>query len=462
MAELVQNRLEPMELTAADGQEVIGLIGERDAGLAREASHVLESLTSGEGPQVLRQAGVQHWLWYVLTTKYLTDEVGYMSRLAEVAAVLFDELGLHRYAAICRSDTTRGVHAAFDESNAAGRAAMRKAEDASGIEPTDLDDFEWGDLMGYAESMARSAVEDALEAAVVSSRLVVGSRGWRRHQAEITVGALDGDHPVEPGQSWRTVVVTKRIQQWVDAAERRCRPLAALRGGMANRLLHPIDTPAGVVSMMLPLTWFLSSFGDDQPLTQAGYVSPAVVRRLHAEAPWDDRLASDGPPRTEIDAPMVHQVRSWLQAAGALRGHNKALRCTKLGAAAATDPDEAWRLLVSNLGEQGWDRFVVECCGLVMLDRAGGISTRELHADVAGMAADMGWATSEGGGQRRPPGEREVARVFYGMSSILRVCGVVAESGDWRDRRVELSVEGAATMLAAIRASAAGPRSDPW
>jgi len=461
MGELPPNCREPNELSAADGQEAMGRIGERDAGLAREASHVLESLTWGEGPQVLRQAGVQDWLWYVLATKYLTDEVGYISRLAEVAAVLFDELGLCRFAAICRSDTTRGVHAAFGESNAAGLAAMRKAKDASGIEPPDLDDFEWGAVMGYAESTARSAVEDALEAANVSGRLVVGGRGWRRIQAEIAAEAFDGDHPVEPDQSWRTAVVTERVQQWVDGAERRCEPLAALRGRVANRLLHPIETPAGVGSMMLPVTWFLTSFGDEQPLTQAGYLPPAVVRRFHAEAPCDDPWASDGPPRTEIDAPMVHQLRSWLQSVGALRKHNKTLRRTKLGTTAA-NPGEAWRLLVSNLGEPGWDRFVVECCGLMLLDRSGPVATRELFADVAGMAADMGWATSENGGPRRPPGEHEVSRAFHGSSRILRLCGVVAESGDWRDRRVELSVEGEATVLAALRVSAAGPRSGPW
>jgi hypothetical protein len=463
MSELAQNRREPIELSAADGQEAIGRIEERDAGLAREASHVLESLTWGEGPRVLRQAGVQDWLWYVLPTKYLTDEVGYMTRLAEVAAVLFDELGLHRYAAICRSDATRGVHAGFDESDAVGLAAMRRAKDASGIEPPDVDDFEWGGVMGYAESTARSAMEDVLEAAIVSGRLVVGSRGWRRNQAEITVAvaALNGDHPVEPGQSWRTVVVTERLKHWVEAAERRCGPLAALRGRLANRLLHPIAVPAGVVSMMMPMTWFLSSFGDEQPLTQAGYLSPAVVRRLHAEAPWDDPLASDGMPRTEIDAPMVHQVRTWLQSVGALRKHNKTLRRTKVGAAAA-DPEAAWRLLISNVGEEGWDRFVLESCGLVLLDRPEGISLAEHFADVAAIAADMGWATPEGGGQRRPPGEREVARAFHGMSAILTLCDVVVVSGDWRDRRVKLSVGGEATMLAAVRLSAAGPRSAPW
>ena len=62
------------------------------------------------------------------------DEVGYVGRLAETAAVLFDELGLHGYAAICRSDETAKVHEAFDRSDAAGRSALRKAIERSGID----------------------------------------------------------------------------------------------------------------------------------------------------------------------------------------------------------------------------------------------------------------------------------------------------------------------------------------
>ncbi len=457
----VQNRREPAELTEAEVEAAIARIGERDAELAREASDVFESLTWGEGPQVLGQAGLQGWLWHVVPTKYLTDEAGFMTRLADAAAVLFDEAELYSYAEICRSDTTRGVHAGFDESDRAGRTAMAKAMEASGIEPPDLDDFAWGDVMGMAESAARSAVEGALEAAIVSGRLVVGGRGWRRRQAEVTAATLDGDHPVEPGQSWRTVVITERIQQWVDHADRRSPSLGRQRGHTANQLLHGVDPPAEVVPMMQPITWFLTEFGQAQPLTQAGYLSPVVVRRLDAAAPWDDPFAVGGPPRTEIDAPIVHRVRGWLQAAGALRKHNKTLRRTKLGAAAATDPVEAWRLLVSNLGAQAWDRFVVEACGLVMLNRDGEISTRELFADVVSWAGELGWATTDQG-QRHPPGQSEVSRAFHGVLSILEMCGVVVESGDWGDRRVGLTAGGVTTMLAAMRASATGPRTDPW
>lgn len=461
MSEPLQNRCEPRELTGDEVEAALGRIGARDPELEREASDVFGSLTWGEGPQVLRQAGVQDWLWYIVPTKYLTDEVGYMTHLAQAAAALFEELGLHRYAAICQSETTQRVHAAFDESDAAGRAAMSKAMEASGLQPPDLVDFEWGGVMGWGESTARSAVEDALEAAIVSGRMVVGGRGWRTRQAEVTAATLDEDHPIEPGQSWRTVVITERIQQWVEAADRRSPRLGLLRAATANRLLHPIDAPAEVASMMQPISWFLRSFGDEQPLTQAGYLTPAVVRRLHDDAPSDDSLSQNRPPRTELDAPMLHRIRNWLQAAGALRKHNKTLRRTKHGAVAAENPVEAWRLLVSNLGDQGWDRFVVETCALMMLDCGSEIGTSALFSEAAKVAADLGWATSDHG-QEHPPGEREVSAAFHGMLPILESCGAVVRSGDWRNRRVELTAAGATTMLAAIRLSAAGPRSGPW
>ena len=74
------------------------------------AGDAFEVLTWGQGPRVLRQGRVQVWLWYWVSTKYVRDEVEYMSRPA--AAALFDELGLHRYATICRSPETEAVHAA--------------------------------------------------------------------------------------------------------------------------------------------------------------------------------------------------------------------------------------------------------------------------------------------------------------------------------------------------------------
>jgi hypothetical protein len=243
VSEPVRNRCRPSDLTDADVAAALDRIRARDADLAREAEHVVDALTWGEGPAVIRQAGVQARLWYVVPTKYMTDEPGYMGGLAETAAVLFDELGLHGYAAICRSEETAKVHAAYGHSDGAGRTALRKAIERTGVDPPDLDDFEWSSVMRTEEAQARSAVEAALEEAIYAGEMLVGAKGWRTTQARVCAAVLDSDHPEIPGQSWRTAMVTERIEQWVSAAERRSPKLGEARAQIANQLLHPIEMP---------------------------------------------------------------------------------------------------------------------------------------------------------------------------------------------------------------------------
>lgn len=151
MGDPVRNRCDPASLTDVLVDAAVERIEADDTERGRDVRHVYDTLTWGEGPGKLTQSGVQDWLWYRLPTKYMTDEVGYTGRLAGIAAELFDELGLDAYAAICRSETTVGVHDAFDHSDKAGFDAMRTAQAASGIDPPDLDDFEWGAVMGIEE-----------------------------------------------------------------------------------------------------------------------------------------------------------------------------------------------------------------------------------------------------------------------------------------------------------------------
>lgn len=70
------------------------------------------------------------------------------------------------------------------------------------------------------ESIARSTVELALEQAVAAGALVVGGRGWRTRQQDITEQTHDSDHPSQPGQTLRTVITTERIGTWIDEARR--------------------------------------------------------------------------------------------------------------------------------------------------------------------------------------------------------------------------------------------------
>lgn len=461
MPSAIRNRRQPSDLTEDDVTAALDRIRERDPDLANEAGHVYSTLTWGEGPGRLRRAGVQDWLWYRLATKYMTDEVGYMGRLAEAAAVLFDELGLHAYAALCRDDSTAAVHAAFERSNNDGFKAMRKAIDASGIAPPNLDDFAWGEVMGFEEANARAAAEDALEAAIHTGDLVVGGRGWRNRQREVAAAALDADHPDQPGQTWRTAVITERLETWVRSGSMRSDRVGRRRADLANHLLHAVDPPPDAAELMAPVIWLLERFGAEQALTQAGYLNRAFVVAVHAEAPWDDDLRGTQPPTSEADYPALLALREWLQSAGALRKRGKVMRRTERGASMATDPASAWQEFVGNVASSGWDRFVFVDAAEVLLSRDGSCPQDDLFRAVAEDAAELGWQTSEDGASHHPSA-RDVRWAIGPSWRLVELFGLGSTTGDWKHRILTLSPAGRATLKAVLRTAAAGPKDRPW
>ena len=460
LTDLNRNLVDPEGLSQDDVDEALSRLSARDGELAGSADQAYATLTWGEGPGALRQAGLQYWLWYVVPTKYITDEAGYMGRLADGAAALFDELGLHRYAAICRSPTTAVVHAAFDRGDTEGHRALRRALEKSGIDPPDLVDFAWSEIMGGEEAAARSAVADALERAIAADDLVVRGRGWRAAQAAVVEAALAGEHPELPGQSRRSAVVTERLESWVGAAQRRSRLLGSARTAVANRLLHPVELPSGVSVAVGPLVWFLDRHGNEQPLTQASYLTPSFVRSLHAERPWDRSLSAGRPPRSESDDMTLLSLREWLQRAGALRKRKSKLMRTAEGAAMVADPARAWGVLTRHLAPRGWSGFVAETALLHLLDtkdRDEEVSYNDVLAFVAESAQYMGWTTSDGGATRLPA-KHDVAWALFETRLVWEVCELVDPLESLKDRRLDLSELGEAAALSYLRHVAAGPR----
>ncbi len=136
--------------------DAIAKLDAEDAGVARDAEAALDWLTAGEGLEVLTQERLQHFLWYGLPMKWLTD-TDHHRRVVDALACAFDLLGLPRYAAHCRSETTAEVLDVYERSDAEGKKAFRKADLASGIRPPDIDELEWGSIMGMVESDALSS-----------------------------------------------------------------------------------------------------------------------------------------------------------------------------------------------------------------------------------------------------------------------------------------------------------------
>ena len=112
--------------------DAIAKLEAEDAGAAREAEAALDWLTAGEGLEVLTQERLQHFLWYGLPMKWLTD-TDHHRRIVDALARAFELLGLSRYAALCRSETTAEVLDAYERSDAEGKKAFHKADLASGI-----------------------------------------------------------------------------------------------------------------------------------------------------------------------------------------------------------------------------------------------------------------------------------------------------------------------------------------
>src|SRR4051794_9256977 len=135
-----------------------------DPEAAQDAKGALDWLTGDQGVSVLTQERLQQFLWYALPMKWMTN-TDHHRRVVDALARAFDLLGLSRYAALCRSETTAKVLDAYERSNAEGTKAFRKADLASGIQPPNIDELEWGWIMGTTESLALSSTADLLELA---------------------------------------------------------------------------------------------------------------------------------------------------------------------------------------------------------------------------------------------------------------------------------------------------------
>ena len=335
---------------ALDDDKVRGVIAsiageDRDPGNLAEL--VWESLTAGEGSTMVTQAGLQSWLWWLLPKRSI-GEHDLWTAAAAAGAVLFDRLGALRYAAICRSETTRRVFDAWARSRSHGVKTCRAAMTASGVEPYDLADFAWSETFGTWELGARDTVERALEHAIDDGRLDPNRRGWRRVAESITAAALDTEHPHGIGQTWRALITSERAEQWANApslpAEQRNE-----RGQIARRfLVAPIrPEPETALPALTPLIWLAEKCTDNITLTASNYLPPALVREAVDLFGWWEW---DKAPRSEADVGQLEAVRATASSLGVTRRTGRTLALTKRGKAFVADPTSEWPAFTTTIG----------------------------------------------------------------------------------------------------------------
>ena len=154
---------EDQEIAAA-----LAKLTEQDAAVAEDAGAALEWVAGEPGRVFITQERIQGFCWYELPMKWFVDLDEKLRVVAALAEAL-DLLQLSRYAAICRSGTTREILNAYEVSTAHGKAALSQAAAASGITPPDLPDFE-----------GRPARRKSCEPISMSRRPDCSGRRWPR------------------------------------------------------------------------------------------------------------------------------------------------------------------------------------------------------------------------------------------------------------------------------------------
>lgn len=433
--------------------DAVAKLAAEDPEAARDAEAALDWLTAGEGLGVLTQERLQHFLWYGLPMKWLTD-TDHHRRIADALARAFDLLDLPRYAALCRSQTTAEVLDAYQRSNADGKRAFRKADLASGIQPPDLDELEWGPIMGIVESDALSSTADQLELAVAAGELVPGARGWKQRQEEIVRAHLTTPRIELNGRTWLDGIRAERLETWLEG--RRSQARRQILEALVDEVRAPATLPDGIDNPVPPLRWFLTELVDGQPLTQTGNLGRAFVQDAAGRFGWWDL---DKLPRSEDELYDLHQVRRLAQRLGLARRSGRRLVLTPKGRVAVANGGQLWRQVArALLPDDEFEASLGEITLAVLASRESTAGS-ELGALLALIVQEVGWRATDTGA---PPTDHDISWAWHQTTNLLRALTLLSTGGSWQDRSYGLTRAGRAVALECLHHRATGPRSSPW
>jgi hypothetical protein len=455
----------PVELTERQLRDAIALIGERHEHGGQAVEHALGWLGwEGEGPMLLRRYDVQHFAWYTLPRKFLTDLDGKLEA-AELMALTLDQLGdtARGYAEVCRSEATRDLLRAWEAEDPTAWRQVRELVDASGIEPPDTDLLAWGSVMGYDEARVRDRVATALEQAIEDGRLTLGARGFRRAQARVADAALMEPWDDDAQRARLEAVHAERLERWARHGGTR-------GGGERDAILEPVlpllaTAPAAVCGnsarvALDPVLWLVDRAASGIMLTQTGALNRALVRE--AASRWPSWWPADlfGAPHREDDIPLLGELHDLLRRLRLLRRTGNRLTVTGHGRALSADPPALLQELArSLLSGDSFDTACGELAVALILSGATIDYTPQLANRVRPAIVAAGWQSGA-----EPP-SRE--RVSWAIADLLRpaeALGLLEPApGDTRLRSgpLLLTAVGRVALIDALRARALAPAHGP-
>ncbi|MET8336897.1 hypothetical protein ABZV14_26510 [Streptosporangium canum] len=355
-------------MPAPDVAALLSELERSEPDYAEHARSAIDWLTGGEPLETITELNVCEFLWYTLPTKVSGDRPA----IARALASLLRLGGLERYAALCLSSATAQILRTYTRSGEdAGMAAYQSALDATGVLPPDVPELRWSSIMGPEELGAHGACSAALELAIVSGELTVGSP----ERQALTRHWLTTPRPELGGDNWLHRVQGERLNRWVLGRGTAWRELAQ---PFEVRLHAPIPAPAG--DHLEALRWLLEQ-GRRQggvPLTQRHNLARSVL----AESPWSG---------AELAA--VREVAQGQM--GALRRAGRRLVITSTGERLLQDRDLLWEaaaaaLLAPAAGEHGFRASAREVALMLLAD--GSPADRDRVASVIDCEE---WQTSE-------------------------------------------------------------------
>ncbi len=426
-------------------EEALAELGRLDTRLVGHARLAWEALSGGGGPETVTQWRVQQFCWFELAAS--EQLAGRRWPLAEGLAALLDGLGLGRYAMLARSETTREILLAADQSVGGGHTLAHRASQRSGIHPPDTELVTWRGRCGPVEATLAELVADRLEIAVVLGDLQPGTRGWRDQQAELTLAVLTTPHPAFDDRPPYETLVAERVHRWVR------RPRSTTRSGLLaplERRLQPRVDPgmaAPARALLRPLDWLLTEVHDDGlPLTAAGYLPPRTVARALDELGWRDELI--GPATREVDAYPVLVLRESATRLGLVRRRAGRLVRTPSGRSAVEDGRALWLEAAAGLvGAEDSALATAWEVVLAVLEPGDSVPEEDVRALVQSVVSESGWSLAG----RRDPAAVDTAPLFFAVLRELRWLELVEESGALLDRQIQARPGAGDLFRAALR-----------
>ncbi|MCX4784581.1 hypothetical protein [Streptomyces sp. NBC_01264] len=394
----------------------------------------------GDPLAVLSAAGVERFCWYELPCKW-DAAAAEQHRAVVVLAVLLAGAGRVRAAAVCTSEVTAEVLAAWERSEEAGFAAYRRAAAASPTTPQDVPELSWGQVMGVQETLAYASLERRLEQALDEGELDPDGRTFPDVRRRLVQHWLTTAQPVFGGRTPLEEIRCERRAWWAAAPpmERRVL-LAAVLPALEEASAAPADTAE-------PLKWLLEQIGDGVTLTQAGYLPRELVAAAFARYPHWYPIGKG--PRSEADLFQLAHLRELARAHRLVAKRHRVLKLSAAGRAQLADPRLRERTAaLAWLGSTAAERQVAESalCALWAEPRL-----REDLCDVVHPVLSASFARSDG-----PVEVTETERLLWRFWHTGRELGYLEQERS-PDAPISLTATGRPAALTALRLLAEGP-----